>query len=244
MSWLDGRQFAAAADGTPGTREMTVRFRSVGGDGMPGPEQLLDNRSCDCCQTDAALAQAGPVVVYRDRTEDEIRDIYITRWTDDGWTEGEPVHSDGWHIAGCPVNGPAVGARGSSVAVAWFTAAGDQPRVKVAFSSDGGASFDEPVQLDGGDPAGRVDLILEKDGSALVSWLERTGGEGAEVRIRRVKEDGSLSSPFTVAASSSGRASGFPRMVQRGGGDLIMAWTDILSDEARVRVARVEIPGS
>jgi hypothetical protein len=244
LSWLDGRKYAAGADGTPPTREMTVRFRTVDGSGAPGAEQTLDERSCDCCQTDAAMAEEGPVVVYRDRTEDEIRDIYITRWSADGWTPGAPVHSDGWVIAGCPVNGPAVGARGRSLAVAWFTAAGDVPRVKVAFSADGGATFGEPLQIDGGDPAGRVDLVLQEDGSALVSWLERTGGEGAEVRLRRVGEDGTMSGALTVATSSSGRASGFPRMAQVAGGDLIMAWTDILSDVARVRVVRVEVPAS
>jgi len=241
MTWLDGRQYAEGPDGSPATREMTVRYRTVDGAGMPGPEQLLDGRSCDCCQTDAALAGAGPVVVYRDRTEDEIRDIYITRWTGDGWSDGTPVHSDGWNIAGCPVNGPAVGANGSAVAVAWFTAAGDVPKVKVAFSSDGGATFAAPVQLDGGNPAGRVDLILQEDGSAIVSWLERTENAGAEVRLRRVTADGSATEVFTVATSSSGRASGFPRMVQAAGGDLIIAWTDILSDMAQVRVARVEV---
>jgi len=243
LSWLDGRQFAAGADGSPATQEMTVRFRTVDGGGA-GPEELLDARSCDCCQTDAALTETGPVVVYRDRSEDEIRDIYITRRTDEGWTEGTPVHTDGWHIAGCPVNGPAVGAQGSVVAVAWFTAAGDVPKVKVAFSTDGGITFTDPAQIDGGDPAGRVDLVLQEDGSALVSWLERTGGEGAEVRLRRVSEDGTVSAPFALATSSSGRASGFPRMVQTGQGDLIVAWTDIISDRARVRVARVEIPKS
>ena len=42
---------------------------------------VLDARACDCCQTDAAMTSAGPVVVYRNRTEEEIRDIYIARGT-------------------------------------------------------------------------------------------------------------------------------------------------------------------
>lgn len=244
LSWLDGRKFADVPEGSDAPKEMTVRFRTMDGAGIPGPEELLDPRSCDCCQTDAALAAEGPVVVYRDRSEDEIRDIYITRRTGGAWTEGRPVHRDGWNIAGCPVNGPAVAARGSLVVVAWFTAAGDEPRAKVAFSRDGGATFGDPLRVDGGNPAGRVDLALEPDGSAVVSWLERTGGEGAEVRLRRVTEDGGASASVTVAASSAGRASGFPRLVRTGAGDFIVAWTDIRSDRARVRVARVEAPAS
>jgi hypothetical protein len=241
ISWLDGRKYAPGPDGSPPTREMTIRYRTVGALDVPGPEVLLDERVCDCCQTDGALADAGPVIVYRDRTDAEIRDIYITRWTGEAWSEGSVVHADGWNIPGCPVNGPAVGARGATVAVAWFTAASDVPKVKVAFSLDGGSTFGTPVEIDGGNPAGRVDLVMQADTSVIVSWLERTGGEGAEVRVRRVEPNGSASDPVTVTVSAAGRASGFPRMVQVAGGDLVLAWTDILSDQAQVRLAHLEV---
>ena len=35
------------------------------------------------------------------------------------------VYNDGWKIAACPVNGPAVAANGKRVALAWFTAPND-----------------------------------------------------------------------------------------------------------------------
>lgn len=245
LSWLDGREYALPGPGGGDPpREMTVRFRRVAGDGTPGPEEVLDGRSCDCCQTDAALAQAGPVVVYRDRSEEEIRDIYITRWVDGAWTPGAPVHDDGWHIAGCPVNGPAVVADGARVAVAWFTAANDEPRVKVAFSDDGGATFGAPVAVDEGNPGGRVDLLALEDGAVLVSWQERTGQEGAEVRIRRVAPDGSATPSAPVAATGAARASGFPRMVHAGDGTVVVAWTDTGGRETRVQLARVTLEGS
>jgi hypothetical protein len=242
LTWLDGRKYAVGADGSEPTREMTVRHRVVNGQGTPAAEELLDGRACDCCQTDAAMAAAGPVVVYRNRSEEEIRDIYITRRTEDGWTEGVPVNEDGWHIAGCPVNGPAVGARGEDVAVTWFTGAHDEPRVKIAFSHDGGATFAAPMVLDGGNPVGRVDLAMQEDGSALVTWLEDAGDGNGEIRLRRVTATEGVSDAFTVAVSASGRGSGFPRMIQLAGGDLIVAWTDILSDRPQIRVARVEVP--
>jgi hypothetical protein len=164
LSWLDGRQYAPGPDGSPATQEMTVRFRALDNAATPGPETLLDPRVCDCCQTDAALAADGPVVVYRDRSPSEIRDIYLTRWVDGNWVPGTPVHDDGWEIAGCPVNGPAVAAVGDTVAVAWFTAAQENPRVHVAYSLDGGATFGPPARVDDGNPAGRVDLALDATG--------------------------------------------------------------------------------
>ena len=241
LVWLDGREFHAP-EGSRASEEMTLRFRSVGADGTPAGEVLVDGRICDCCQTDAAVTSQGPLVVYRDRTEDEIRDVYVTRLVEGAWTEGVPVHADGWNIAACPVNGPAASAEGQQVAVAWFTGAGDVPRVKVAFSADAGASFGAPVQVDEGNPAGRVDVLLVEDGSALVSWLERVADGVAEVRARRVWPDGRSTPPTTIASSSDARASGFPRMALDGEGSVLVAWTDAADGGTRVRVARAEVP--
>ncbi len=240
LVWLDGRKYADAPDGQPATQEMTLRFRHVSADGTPAPETLLDGRVCDCCQTDAAMTADGPVVVYRDRSPAEVRDIYVTRLRNGAWSEGEPVHQDGWEIAGCPVNGPAVAAFGTRVAVAWFAAPGDVARAKVAFSDDGGRTWGPPVVVDDGDPAGRVDIVYVGEDEALVSWLERTGGEGAEVRVRRVRPDGTTGPAATVTGSSAARASGFPRMVREPDGGVLLAWTDVSEPESRVLVARVE----
>ncbi|HZD05512.1 MAG TPA: hypothetical protein VE173_11350, partial [Longimicrobiales bacterium] len=123
LVWLDGRRYARGAGGSEPTDEMTLRFRTLDRRGGAGPEILVDGRVCDCCQTDAALTAAGPVVVYRDRSPEEIRDIHVTRLVDGRWTGGVPVHEDGWHMEACPVNGPAVAARDRDVVVAWFTGA-------------------------------------------------------------------------------------------------------------------------
>lgn len=239
--WLDGRKYAPGPAGEPATEEMALYFRAMEADGPSGPETLLDARVCDCCQTDAALTTEGPVVVYRDRSPEEIRDIYIMRWVGGAWTEGAPVHADGWETGACPVNGPAVAGTGSDVAVAWFTAAEGVPRVQVAFSRDAGARFGAPVLVDSGNPSGRVDLLMRDDGSVLVSWLERTVGDGAEVLLRYVSPDGRTGPPLSVSASSSERASGFPRMIPTPEGGALVAWTDVEGLTPRVRVAAVDV---
>lgn len=230
--WLDGRRSAA-----PQATMMLMSANTTGDSSWS--EQTVDNRACDCCQTAAALTSRGPVVVYRDRTTGEIRDIAIIRRVDGRWLEPKTVHDDGWHIEACPVNGPAVDASSDRVAVAWFTAARDTARVHVAFSSDAGATFAAPVRIDDGTPAGRVGIVLDSEGGAFVSWIERTGGENAEVRVRHVSATGSLSDPIAVATSSAARASGFPRMV-RAGQTLVFAWTAPGSPSV-VRVARAEL---
>jgi hypothetical protein len=222
---------------------MTLRARTLDPSGAPAAETLVDDRICDCCQTDAALTSRGVVVVYRDRSEGEIRDIYASSLIDGRWTEGRAVHADGWVIPACPVNGPAVDARGDDVAVAWFSAPGDSARVQIAFSTDAGATFGPPTRLDAGNPGGRVDVALMPDGSAVALWIERGsgGGEGqaAEIRVRRVRPDGAVGAPALVTASSAERASGFPRMVPDAHGRLVFAWTDVSGANPLVRIARV-----
>jgi hypothetical protein len=107
--------------------------------------------------------------------------------------------------------------------------------VKVAFSSDAGATFSAPVTVDQGSPAGRVASVLLPDGSALVSWLERTGGDTASVLVRRVRETGA--GPVSaVASSSAARASGFPRMAISGD-YAYFSWT-VPGRPSEVHVAR------
>ena len=243
-AWLDGRNFAKAAedskaghDGHGSGSEMMLLTTTLRADGTLGTEEVLDRRTCDCCQNSAAMTSDGPIVVYRDRSPDEIRDIHVVRRVAGRWTEGAPVHRDGWRIDACPVNGPAVSASGKRVAVAWFTAASDSARVRVAFSDDAGATFGAPVRVDDGNPAGRVDVELLENGAALVTWIERTGEDAAAVRARRIPGTGGApGTAVTIATSSAERASGFPRAAMSGD-DVIFAWT-VPGKPSEVRVAR------
>lgn len=237
--WLDGRKFNK--EGHSPLNEMMVVATTLDATGKTGAEIQLDSRACDCCQTSAAMTMNGPIVAYRDRSANEIRDIYVVRRVKGKWSAPAAVHDDGWKIDACPVNGPAVDADGERVALAWFTAANDSPRVKLAFSSNSGAKFTPPIRVDDGSPAGRVDVQLLRDGGALVSWIERTGGDTAVVRVRRVHRDGRTASPVTIASSSAARASGFPRMALSGG-DIVFAWT-VPGRPSAVRVARLPLAG-
>ncbi|CAN5766643.1 hypothetical protein BH23GEM9_BH23GEM9_21770 [soil metagenome] len=230
--WLDGRQYAAGPHG-PATNEMGLRFTTWSAAGL-GPETLLDDRVCDCCQTAVAQTGRGPIAVYRGRTDDEVRDIGVVRFVDGAWSEPRFVHSDGWTINACPVNGPAVDAHGDNVTVAWFTAANDSPRVRLAFSADAGETFDPPLTIDDGHPVGRVDVLSTGDGRTLVVWLERVGDD-AEIRGRLVSRDGALGPSAPLATTTAGRASGFPRMARRGS-QVLLAWTEP-GEESRVRSA-------
>lgn len=240
-AWLDGRKFAGNGghDGHGSTEnEMTIRFAAIDQDGNLYDEQELDSRICDCCQTSAALTTDGAIVAFRDRSEDEIRDISIVRFESGKWTEPQNLFPDNWKIAGCPVNGPAIDANGDRVAIAWFTAANETPRVKLSLSENGGRTFSKPVQIDDGQPIGRVDVILMSDGSTLVSWVERVD-KSSDIRIRSVNKNGTTDQSFTVTQTNPGRRSGFPRM-QRNTKEIVLAWTAV-EEETMVRTAVIPI---
>jgi hypothetical protein len=243
--WLDGRKFKKPVPGAPASsghdagNEMMLVSTTLSSNGSLGREVRLDERTCDCCLNAAVMTSSGPIVAYRNRTHDEIRDIYVTRRVGGVWRAGTPVHNDQWKIAACPVNGPALAANGARVALAWFTAPGDSGRVNVAFSDNAGATFGAPVRVDGGSPAGRVDVVLLPDGAALVTWVERVGGDVAAVRARRVGRDGSVGAPLTIASSSAARSSGFPRSTVAGA-NVLFAWT-VPGRPSAVRVARASV---
>ena len=233
--WLDGRDTGGGSEEHAGP--MALRAAVVGADGRIEHEDLIDARVCDCCQTSAVRLVDGTLVVaYRDRSEDEIRDIAVARFDGKRWSEPHVVHDDGWRIPGCPVNGPAIAAAGERIAVAWFTAAGSPPtpKVRIAFSRDGGRSFAAPIDVGVGRPEGRVDVAFLGDGAALVSWID--AGEGsARILAQRVVAGGAEGACLLVASSSAARASGFPRMVGLGS-DALIAWTEP-GQPSRIRTA-------
>jgi len=231
---------AGAAAGHEGEHGAAMQLaHAAWRDGKVVSTQTLDVRTCDCCQTATAMTSKGPVAVYRDRSPEEIRDMSIVRLVNGKWTEPMPVHRDGWKIASCPVNGPAVAAMGDTLATAWFTAPGDSARVHVAFSTDAGVRFAAPVRVDAGSPTGRVDIELLDGRTALVSWLERTGGDSAEVRARVVRRDGTMEPHLVVSPSSRARSSGFPRMARTPDG-VVLAWT-LAGRPSVVKAARIRV---
>ncbi len=157
VCWLDGRN-AVANDVHDHQGNMTLRAAVVTVKGKKLQEWELDNRVCDCCQTTAAVTTAGPVVIYRNRSDEEVRDIYITRLENGIWSKPKAVYPDEWEVYGCPVNGPRCEAMGNTLVLVWFSAANDNPQVNAIFSVDGGKTFGKPVRIDEGKPIGRVDV--------------------------------------------------------------------------------------
>ncbi len=230
--WLDGRKID-----DEGMGDMALMHTTVEPDGSLGPETVLDNRTCECCQTSAALTPDGMLVAYRDRSEKEIRDISMVRYSNGAWSQPEPLSKENWEFFGCPVNGPAISSEGQNVAAAWFTAANDQVQVYAALSKDGGKTFGAPIKVDDGKGAGRVDILSLPSGGALVSWMEQL--EKPQIRLRRIDADGTTHPSLSVSGASGVRSGAFARL-KRSGNQAIIAWTDA-ADTPQARLATLDL---
>jgi hypothetical protein len=230
--WLDSRKLSKKKATPAGSADVAMMYTTVALDGKLGPEVSIDNRVCECCQPSAVPTANGILAAYRDRTDQEIRDISVVRFDGNKWSAPKNVFADNWKINACPINGPAIAAHENHAVVAWFTAANDQPKVELAFSNDGGNTFSPPVQVDEGNPAGRVAVALLDSGSAVVSWVARgdQGDQRVQVRARQIDPDGTRHPSLLVGTTSSGN---FPR-IKRSGDSVLFTWTERSKDQVLV----------
>ena len=257
LVWLDGRESFIETD-DPAGGSMTMWYAAFDGTWKQTADAAIDHKVCECCSTAAAVTSDGVLTAFRDRSNDEIRNIAVSRLginsgidsatggAEASWTEPAAVHDDGWKTYSCPVNGPALSARGRQAAVAWFSAPADEGHAFVAFSEDAGRTWGPPIRLDDAMSIGRVDVELLDDGSAVATWIEYAGGQ-SELRARLVTPNGIRSAPVNVAGVGEDAAAGLPRLARRGD-ELIFAWTESGTPNQagdtpqRVRTAVAQLP--
>ena len=241
VSWLDGRNTYGVGDHGHAKGAMTIRSAVLDSNGNIVSQNVIDEMVCECCQTSMAISGDIPIVVYRDRSEGEIRDIYYSRYIDSNWTEPHPIHNDGWEINGCPVNGPNVDSYGDNVVVSWFSASNGRPKVNLKFSTDNGRTFGDKILIDEVDnsPLGRVDIELISETEAMISWLSTVDGKG-KLLIRKIKTNGEIGLIKVVDEISTERSTGFPQ-IEKFNDDVYISWTDNSELGKKVRVTKIPL---
>lgn len=239
--WLDGRRTESRTDAEYFDlgKAMTLRSAIIDTSGTVTQKELIDDSVCDCCSTSLIMTDQGPVASYRNRTDEEIRDIYVSRYREGQWSTPVAVYQDEWKIGACPVNGPKLSAKDSTLAIAWYTAAGENPVVKVAHSSDYGNTFSEPISINSGSTSGRVDLAVTDASTAYLSEINKKEGE-SYLTVHRISLDTGEYTSFNVSKIDGSRNNGFPQLEVHEG-ELIFAWTEVAegSTTSSVRTVRL-----
>jgi hypothetical protein len=218
--WLDGRHMSGGHDdhGDASSEHMTLRSAALGRDGVLFDEHELDNLTCACCQTDAVRIGERVVVAYRDRTRDEQRDINLVEFAAGQWSSPQRLHEDGWIIAACPVNGPAVAATGDQIAVLWPTMAGGEMRLNV---SVGHATLGPPQTLaSGSSELGRVDIAGWTDDRWLATRVA-TPDRVPALQLSLLAADGTALQHEKIAD----KVGGYPRLAAHEGVALLV-WAE------------------
>ena len=219
LVWLDGRRMAnknsahGAAD-----EQMTLRTATLTRSGVLRDEQELDELSCSCCQTDVAQGATGTLFAYRGRTLSEVRDISSVLHNGKRFLAPKVVSADGWKIAGCPVNGPALAAQGNRFAVLWPTMHEQQLSIRIAVG-DGMQFGAAMVVAAGADELGKVDLASWGEHGFLATRVQQSSG-GARLVVDQLDAAGKRLSSATVAT----KVGGFPR-IARSGAVALLIWT-------------------
>jgi hypothetical protein len=223
--WLDGRAMTAEGHGDDGHGHgaggaMSLRTSLI--TNTIANSSQLDDRACECCPTAMIAMPSGTLVAYRDRGDDERRDIALARRSGDDWIPAYDLHRDDWVIAGCPVNGPALDARHDAVVAAWYTG-GEHAGVHAAFSTDGGETFMPPTVVAGDTALGRVDVAWVSASAAVVMWID-SDSDKAVLMSRLISPNQDPGAATVVSPVQTGRRSGYPRVCSTGGSTLAV-WT-------------------
>ena len=225
-TYLDGRQNELAKHDKSLSPQMTLRSTSYNIDGEILLDKLIDNKVCDCCQTDLGITQNNiPITVYRDRSQNETRDIYYSFFKDAKWSTPLSINDDNWIISGCPVNGPAISTFRNSSSVVWYTEEKGESVLKIAFSENITNGFNDPIIINANDPIGRVDIEMINETSSLISYMDYIGDK-AYLKVQKVNSLTGNNKFIIIEEISNTRASGFPKINIIDDAKTIITWTD------------------
>jgi hypothetical protein len=256
--WLDHRDTApgraahahhqhgsgpADADGAARAQRSQLFVSSL--DGVIAPRGIARG-ACYCCKTALTTGRDGTIyAAWRHVYAGNQRDIAFTLSRDGGRSFDEPIRvsEDGWELDGCPENGPALGVAAGRVHVVWPTlvrdARGETLRLFHSARADG-QRFTPRVALPTSGAAYHPQVIVAPDGSLLVTWDERTGGQ-RQVRVARGEADAGGGFVFALVPGEGELPGTYPALTSTAS-HAVLAWAQPGETESRIAVRRIAHP--
>jgi hypothetical protein len=236
--WLDGENYAIQDMNT--TQGTILKYAEFDIYGNKQFEQGIDTLVCDCCQPDISQDDIATYIVYRDRSEQNIRDIKLMIKPHEGqWGEVISLPDDNWFIEGCPVNGPSLASSGQGLGVSWYTNVNDIPKIRFAYFDHQDNAFTSELDVEEGAPWGYVDTAYDPyNDNFIVSWL-RSGSTGVELVAASIGSSGMLNKENILFSSQISYPLDFPK-IEIIGDKLVATWTDF-SDGMTLKAQSFEL---
>lgn len=231
--WLDGRNTEGRShhEYSDISKAMTLRSAEISYSGSILQNFEIDSAVCDCCNTSVVNTKNGLLVAYRDRTKEEIRDIYLSRFENGEWSDPKAISNENWEFAACPVNGPKLYSYDNLVVLAWFTGVNNNGTTKFKISSDSGSNFGNEIVLDDDQSIGRVNLTINSKNEIYFTWLAKAETT-AILKVAKYNDNGDFLYEKDIAQLENSRAVGFPQ-IGNSGKQVIVAWTHLHSDKSK-----------
>ena len=226
-AWLDGRDNTSSSTGTFNV----YLARSTDRGATFHHNVKVATLACPCCRPSVAVAADGTVyVAYRHVYGDNERDIAVATSTDHGEHFGAPVRvaNDRWKLFGCPESGPVTAAQDNKLIVAWYTATGKEPGIRIAASSDGGHTFSKEISVSKGiENANHPYLSMADDGTIALVFSGRQATKGDWNSLTpyalRIDTKGHVSATSHVPADTSGER--YPTASLSPDGNIYVVWS-------------------
>jgi len=228
-AWLDGRDNTSASTGT-----FNVYLARSTDRGLTFHHNVkVATLACPCCRPSVAIAADGTVyVAYRHVYADNERDIAVVTSTDHGERFGPPVRvaNDRWKLFGCPESGPVAAVQGNKLIVAWYTASGEHPGIRLAASRDGGHTFSKELSVSSGiEGANHPYLSRADDGTIAVIFSGRRPAQHGSWNSLtpyafRIDTKGRVSATTPIPSNGSG-GERYPTASLSPDGDIYVVWS-------------------
>ena len=174
---------------------------------------VIDSMVCECCSigvNHGTKTESG-IIAYRDRDQDDQRNISIATITNTGDATGFGFDQKSWKINGCPVNGPqVVRNKSGKILVSWYSEAEGSG---INYLAVGDKASQMKVVGKFGDElpsVGRIKSSLLEDGRLLNLWVGTNESGKGRLLANTWSEESGWGSLLEISGFDRSRSSGFP----------------------------------
>lgn len=185
------------------------------------PNVKVAGQVCPCCRPAVAVVPGALLVVWRHVFPTNVRDLASSTSRDGGktWTSPTRVSTDNWVLDGCPHSGPSLAVLNNKIGLAWYTGAHARASLRFSSTTDLGATWSSPSELQGSLNDANHPYLAAFENSFWVIFQAREGWEAVRPYIARV---GDAPSPLPAL----GKGVNYPRLAPGNAGRLYALWTE------------------